>query len=381
MNEKEFPHLLHLTPDPEMIATIHQLTSHYMMRSTLPFSLGKDEATYVEYGFARFADASTCTVRADEPLVLLAAAQWTEVHYRSSYKLFAKQIHLHEPSSNGFENFLALCISKAFAGAGGRRLNEVFAFSAPMGSRPPAWAKQHAELVGLYRAEGGPGATVEVGTVDVAGPAPASPAVTLGVNAKSAGETVAWLAHALHAPVCFPHASMGPDLLFLLRTLDDGRLVWVALQAKYSTGKDGTLSRYFLRKAIRSVTPSKFFVDKDGKPFSPAANPGLVTRTLELLEGLPDRRDDAGKYSLLRVVASFPAETNLKRCMEEDPDADGHPIACLSMKFIKQFTKGFSPVDFLENMENKAIGRGRITGKRTREANAPGPSRRKRLKI
>ena len=41
-----------------MLTTIHQLTStHYLMRSFLPRTLGKDEATYVEYGFARFVDA------------------------------------------------------------------------------------------------------------------------------------------------------------------------------------------------------------------------------------------------------------------------------------------------------------------------------------
>jgi hypothetical protein len=60
----------------EMLSTIHQLTTHYLMRSDLPLTLGKDEALYVEYGFARFVDAETKTVAADEPLVLLAATHW-----------------------------------------------------------------------------------------------------------------------------------------------------------------------------------------------------------------------------------------------------------------------------------------------------------------
>lgn len=244
-----------------MMATIHQLTTHYMMRSVFPFTLGKDEATYVEYGFARFADADTHTVLVDEPLVLLAASShWTETHYR----LFAKQIHLHEPASNGFENYLAFCLGRAFS-AGGRRIDEVFTFCASVTSKVPAWAKKEAELVGLYRPEHGK-ADVEVGSVTTASDAGrtalAGPSVTFGMNAKSTEETQAWLEHRVHAPVCFPHASMGPDLLFVLRIVDDRALVWVALQAKYSKGNNGMLPRDFLRKAMRSVTPGKFFIDK-----------------------------------------------------------------------------------------------------------------------
>ena len=54
---------------------------------------------------------------------------------------------------------------------------------------------------------------------------------------------------------------MGPDLIFILR-LSDGSLIWVVLQAKYSKGKNGLLSREFLRHSMRSVTPRQIFLDK-----------------------------------------------------------------------------------------------------------------------
>lgn len=54
---------------------------------------------------------------------------------------------------------------------------------------------------------------------------------------------------------------MGPDLMFVLR-LSDSTLIWVMLQAKYSLGKNGSIPRLLLRKAIRSVTPAMFFLDK-----------------------------------------------------------------------------------------------------------------------
>ncbi|KAF5378063.1 hypothetical protein D9615_007518 [Tricholomella constricta] len=360
------------SPDTDMIATVHQITTHYLMRSVLPGSLGKDEKTYVEYGFARFIDAETNTVAVDEPLVLLAATHWIDLNHRSSYKFFAKQIHVHEPTSNGFENYLAFCLNLAFSKK--QRLDEIFSFS----GTAPTWAHQEAELVALHRTSG----SIEISPVRHS--TLSGPSLTLGVNAKTTEETSAWLEHRAHAPICFPHVSMGPDLLFVLQ-LADGSTIWVALQAKYSTGKNGTLSRLFLRRATRSVTPSQFFIDKEGNHFSPTTHPSLVSTTLQHLLALPRRREaDAGKYSLLRVVASFPAQPGLKRCIEEeDPDAkegEGrHPIASLNMKFIKHLTRALSPVDFLEGLE-KAV---QVLGKRTRKGSGRGlrPAPMKRLKI
>ncbi|KAG5652567.1 hypothetical protein H0H81_004576 [Sphagnurus paluster] len=363
-----------LTKNTDMITTIHQITTHYLMRSVLPGSLGKDEKTFVEYGFARFTDAETNTVAVDEPLVLLAATHWINANYRTSYKFFAKQIHVHEPTSNGFENYLAFCLNLAFSTK--QRLDAVFSFS----GTPPDWACQKAELVAIHRTStsmNGIDSPVEISPVRHS--SLCGPSLTLGVNSKTTDETLAWLEHCEYAPICFPHLSMGPDLLFVLR-LADGTTIWVALQAKYSVGKNGTLSRLFLRRALRSVTPSKFFIDKDGKPFSPATDPELVHATLQRLSNLPHRRTDAGKYSLLRIVASFPAQTGLKRCIEEDPDREGHPIACLNIKFLKQLTKGLSPVDFLDGLEKSAMST-QIVGKRTRKGSGLRPAPLKRLKI
>ena len=70
--------------DADMLSTIHQLTTHYLMRSVLPTTLGKDEEMYVEYGFARFVGPDSKTVAVDEPLVLLAATHWIDLNHRSS---------------------------------------------------------------------------------------------------------------------------------------------------------------------------------------------------------------------------------------------------------------------------------------------------------
>ena len=41
----------------------------------------------------------------------------------------------------------------------------------------------------------------------------------------------------------------------------------------------------------------------------------------------------------------------MKRCLLEDPDVDGHPIACLNMELVEQFTRKLSPVDFLQRLK------------------------------
>ena len=242
--------------DTDMLTTIHQLTTHYLMRSVLPRTLGKDEATYVEYGFARFVDAETKTVAVDEPLVLLAATRWINTNHRTSYKFFAKQIEVQDRSSNGFENYIAFCIDMIFSSK--RRLNEVFLFN---GSTTPSWYNLEAELVSLQRTS----AFEHIEESSVCHFTSSGSSVNLGIDNTTSPpeETSKWLEHHSHSPICFPHLSMGPDLLFILR-LSDGSLIWVALQAKYSTGKNGSLSRNFLRHAMRSVTPCHFFLDKVG---------------------------------------------------------------------------------------------------------------------
>ena len=195
-----------------MLTTIHQLTTHYLMRSVLPRTLGKDKATYMGYGFARFVDAETTAIAIDEPLVLLAATHWINANHRTSYKFFAKQIEVQDRSSNGFENYIAFCIDMIFSSK--RRLNEVFSFNS---SHTPSWSHLEAELVSLQRTA----ATDHIEASPVRHFTSFGSSVNLGIDAESPEETCKWLEHRSHSPICFPHVSMGPDLIFILR-LSDG---------------------------------------------------------------------------------------------------------------------------------------------------------------
>ena len=65
---------------------------------------------------------------------------------------------------------------------------------------------------------------------------------------------------ALALPVLLPSRLDGSRPLFVLR-LADGSTIWVVLQAKLSLGVNGSLTRPFLRRAMRFVTPSNVFFD------------------------------------------------------------------------------------------------------------------------
>lgn len=240
-----------------MLTRIHQFLVHYLVRSTTTTPLGADEAMYVEYAFARFIDSKTQAVRIDEPLVLLAAIQWMNHNHQTTYKLLSREIETNCTKFNGFKNYIVFCLDLIFSKK--RRLNEVFKFHGMV----PSWANLEAEVVALHR----PGLqglnNAETGVASFFNSR--TPSTTLGVSAKSLDQVLSWLTHThdTPSPFCFPNSCMGPDVLFILK-LSDGTFIWVALQAKWSEVKKNkrTLAKKLLLKAVESITPSKYFLDK-----------------------------------------------------------------------------------------------------------------------
>jgi hypothetical protein len=238
--------------DSDMLSTIHRISTQYLMRSST-LRLGKDEAMYVEYGFARFTDSETQVVMMDEPLIFLAAIRWMNGAHQTSYKLLSRDIGQNEPNMcNGFENYIVFSLDMIFGQ--NRRLSEIFSFV----GATPTWANMEVRLVSLYHPDSD---EVEASLASFAGSR--VPAATLGMNAKSTDLIISWLNHRQGPSFCFPHQSMGPDVMFVLQ-LSDGSLIWVALQVKWSKSKGGKekLSKKLALDALRSVTPEKFFLHK-----------------------------------------------------------------------------------------------------------------------
>ncbi|KAF9263227.1 hypothetical protein L218DRAFT_844842, partial [Marasmius fiardii PR-910] len=82
----------------------------------------------------------------------------------------------------------------------------------------------------------------------------------------------------------------------------------------------------------------------------------LNTETSDLLDSLHSRETEcAGEHSLLRVIASWPAQAELQRLLSTqrplsgDPDqCDGHPIATLNPQKLTKLTHRLSPTDILQ---------------------------------
>ncbi|KIL61574.1 hypothetical protein M378DRAFT_166683 [Amanita muscaria Koide BX008] len=316
----------------------------YVMRSIFPGPFGDDEQLWIEYGLGRLRkEQGAARVVFDEPLVVAAANRWLNAESDRSYAYFARNIGSNENrgSSNGFENYIVYCLHLIFGVEKGRKLKQVFTFH----DRIPRWAKKkRAKLVSVYVSSTGSLHVDPVKHAQFNGPS-----ATLGTYTETAEETLAWLGHDSRTPFCFPCCNMGPDVIFVLE-LTNKKLIWVALQVKYSKSNGNkSLDKSTLEHAVRTVTPQHFFRDKNGAEFSPESRKNINQDTRKLLGELPDRCDDAGECSLLRVVASFPARPEFAK--RDHWKGDKHPIASLNMEFVKQVTKNLSPLNILKNHE------------------------------
>ncbi|KAL0574348.1 hypothetical protein V5O48_007610 [Marasmius crinis-equi] len=213
-------------------------------------------------------------------------------------------------------------------------------------------------------------------------------------SGNEADSLLQWVRGERREMFCFPGNLMGPDLVFCLE-LHDGAVeqpdisyIWVMVQTK--AHRSASLRGEDTLSAVRSVTPSALYIDTRFRTMKPDAK---LTETrakqqqaknaslLAGLEGLPDReRECAGKYSVLRVVTSWPAKVNFgnhilkrgeenaegekegkegkegkKKKKERDIDgADNHPLACFNRQLMVDLTKNFSPTNILSNILNDA---------------------------
>ncbi|KAL0573795.1 hypothetical protein V5O48_008148 [Marasmius crinis-equi] len=202
---------------------------------------------------------------------------------------------------------------------------------------------------------------------------------------NGANRLMEWVKGERREMFCFPGKEMGPDLVFCLELHDGSEeepiisYVWVMMQTKahgsVSLRKEDVLS------GIRSVTPSALYINSRYRNLTTEEIAQLSqkdqtladqqiarnTSILEYLDNLPDREQECGgKHSVLRVLASWPAEVifgnHISRRGQEnmpgartqcDPDGtDNHPLARLNHKRMIELTKDFSPTNKLINLLN-----------------------------
>ncbi|KAI5833286.1 hypothetical protein K523DRAFT_413413 [Schizophyllum commune Tattone D] len=212
-----------------------------------------------------------------EPLVLLALSHHFDTWSPGLYTMHhfgGQRIPGDGNKFNGWENYIAIAVLRAFSGDESPELSRFLRFHTK-GCDVDALKKKRARVVGVFRASG----------LDLAGEftdntRPGHDArresetrrsrrtwCNIGEETKSPTETLRWFDNPT-STVCYPDTSLGPDLAFRL-LLDGNELVWLLIQCKYhvhggSNSKgDNLVSKSELTKdAVRKVTPNCFYKTK-----------------------------------------------------------------------------------------------------------------------
>ncbi|KAJ6486256.1 hypothetical protein C8R47DRAFT_1129695 [Mycena vitilis] len=285
--------------------------------------LGPEYVRWVNKGYGRCTDAELSRIIVDEPLVLVGAARallpdprsrpavekYIPGHPNNYPHTFVGSMRLNVPRTpRVLSHWLVFYLSRLFGQP--RNLTEVFNFP----HKAPPWANQSAQLATFH-----PIGTETRGfgySIVSSDDASEERRPPLAIEAASLEETLSWLAHDSDTPFCLPFpSSTSPDLLFSLM-LADGTSILVALRAMVSTDP---VPESELQAAVSQLRPKCLFIDGD--------DPTVHSRAIAALQDMPFRSSKLGKYGLLRVVSSFPAEIDLKGCVPKS----SRDVASLSL--------------------------------------------------
>ncbi|KAJ6464653.1 hypothetical protein C8R47DRAFT_1224722 [Mycena vitilis] len=325
--------------------TLRDVLVHYSATGKHPPPFSVDHIQLIDRAFGRFIDDQMSQIVIDEPVMLVAVAQWfcnSAAH--SPEDSFWDIIQLYPPTSS-LTLLCALVIHIAHAFSQGHLVYKVFSFPH---SAAPAWAKQKAEVVALHRLTDG----------QIAHKAADSSAGFLAMVSDSLEDTISWLApqdDAILPPFCLPRSG-NPDLICVLR-LADGRFARVVLNASTTT----TILRDSpLRQIIKGLDDENIF---------PFEDPELRERAVSSLHSLPQNSSRG-----LRVIASFPAQVHLKTATNKSTRG----VAGLNNNLFKTVAAATPTSTVLEMMVDAVFGQPRHKRRRTASTEEPES---KRLKV
>lgn len=114
-------------------------------------------------------------------------------------------------------------------------------------------------------------------------------------------------------------------------------------------------------------------------------HPNIRADVRESLRKLPNKRGDAGEFSLLRVIASSPALSREQSLVKGDPEkgrrARRHPIASLNMKLVEEIMRKLSPPDILQSLRGPEEPQPLVQGLKRKRTQSSGTIERDRKKV
>jgi len=249
------PKLPSLSIDPRQADTLRNAVYDQIYHGSYDLTQfgKKGKNLFIEYGVARHRGNKTVI---DEPLAILAALEWANLHTEFSvFKWACRSIHEHSSRKNGFELYLTYYLQKVFDGH--PELNAVFTFRRDFAWRENgdlAWQREQFELVTVTATAKGR----QISPVTSL----SGPSSNFGSIAESGAEVLEWIStNPNKFTFCFPPPSLGPDILFFVRSTYSKLLLLVVIQAK----KYEVVTKATLLHGVRTVTPSWFWKSKDLK--------------------------------------------------------------------------------------------------------------------
>ncbi|KAF9068478.1 hypothetical protein BDP27DRAFT_1448350 [Rhodocollybia butyracea] len=275
----------------------------------------------VSAGFGHFID-NMATISAEEPLVLIATAQWLSQKSLLVPNLdsFLSSFHFSDEPLVYKSDYLALATALCFKTP--HLVCDIFSFST---SSLPVWASQHAQLVALRG--GGEGARE---TVVEYSPKTASQLV---FTASCAAEVLDWMKDARGIPFC-KHIGRNSTTLYFILRLEDYTRFWVALRAL--PDDDDAAHTDAVQDIGNAMIPPDLFAEDD------ISNKALFE---EALQALPDRHLEIG---MLHVLVSLHDEINLEELKFDTSDT--YPVASFNISMIRDAMKDVSQRDALSGL-------------------------------
>ncbi|KAJ6472328.1 hypothetical protein C8R47DRAFT_727063 [Mycena vitilis] len=307
---------------PLLSAIMQDTLFHHLLTGRPAGLLGIDALEMVTTGFGRFVDPHLTKIAVDEPLMLVAAAKWfwNSLIIDNPSSSCLTFLHRYPPSCPTFTKVLAMYIARVFTSA--HPLSKVFSFAYPP---TPAWANRTAELVTLHQDSALP---VEGGTALFSAPLASTPVAL--------SDTISWLAQEDSEPAAFCLPTGGnPDLICTLR-LASGAFIRVVLLASVT---DAILEGSNLRQMIKRLEPGQLFRSAE-------TDEDLLDRAVESLQALPSGSSRSRCPKILRVVASFPAQTHLKTATNKSTRG----IANLNTGLFTKVTNKISVAELFNEM-------------------------------
>ncbi|KAJ3965145.1 hypothetical protein EV361DRAFT_940200 [Lentinula raphanica] len=336
--ELQFLHELNGIPmsqlerSPELCANLHHLLLQHLIADYRFHPLAFRDISWVTSGFGHCTDDAMSSIAVDEPMVLIAVAQWLS-EQSSLAPDFDRFMTLRSSADNrllyGLDYVifaLALCFTL------NPKLSNILSFGT---CTSPRWATQHVHLVALQKT----GDTVSAIPIHYS---PATPS-QLVFRTFLSSDVLDWLNDSGGIPFCL-HTKATTATLYFILELQNHMQICVALQLLPDANQIEGIDIAAVQAIIDGMTPS-VLLNHDGI---------FNVNNLNQAKGVPMQSQRNNSVGLLRILVSLENELKGQDMWAEPPSQ--YPVASLNISILQEAVKNISQVEVLHSLVASLVG-------------------------